>query len=230
MKMAAVEDTWENSAEKKNWMGKVDNALLDSALDALWKIELQEREIDFMDGHRVNIKELVAEYLKEHPDKRFVGVAHMANRRKHVVVDGPHSAFWKDSSTADWKETPTGLGTFNNIFPDAASYLRFDEDPDHYCLLAGIIEVGSANNLRRIDFTDINGLSGARMTVGPRSILGDLRITRWNPAIKLRTTGSIRLDMEFETAVDVEILPLAVHVFPQEIANAADLSAYVTET
>ena len=86
MKMAAVEDTWENSAEKKNWMGKVDNALLDSALDALWKIELQEREIDFMDGHRVNIKELVAEYLKEHPDKRFVGVAHMANRRKHVVM------------------------------------------------------------------------------------------------------------------------------------------------
>jgi hypothetical protein len=203
------------------------------ALAAQWTVRTPFRDINLF-GSRFDIEMIakqVQEYIMDHPDYEFVGMPHFAKSRKHLCIDTPHPTFWKDSATANWEYSITGPATFDNIFPDAASYnLRLDSPPYHRAYLAGLIELGSLNTMRRGYIYDFNGSkqsyfgcqNQARMGASPREF-------RFDPALLLKERGTINIDIEGDIAGTTEIMPLAVHILPQEIAATAELNSYVTE-
>ncbi len=161
----------------------------------------------------------------------FVGMPHNAKETRDFALDAPCAEIWKDTSHADWKFTPTGLGTFDNIFPESAAYLNWDKDPDHHAYVASILEIGSANTMMRFLWQNINGkTSNGHFMIWQQSRLPSLKIYQQNPAIKLRENGQIRLDGEFEGTAEAEIVPGAVHILPHVMLRNTDLSGYVTAT
>ncbi len=203
---------------------------LKKALNAIGIIVYNQRTIDLLKGHRNSIKTMVQEFAKAQ-DFHFVGMPHQANNAREFAVDAASPEIWKDTNNADWKFTPTGLGTFDNVFPESAAFLKWDKDPDHWAYIASLLEIGSANNMMRLYYQNINGdTSLGRFMIWHQSRLPALKIYQHNPAIKLRENGQIRLDGEFEGTSEAEITPVAVHILPHEILTAVDMSAYVTAT
>jgi len=213
-------------------MTKVDKQLLINSLTAIGELEYKERTINLFTGHEDNIEGFLNEFLDVHPDKEFIGLPHVANSRKHLVIDGPILDMWKDTDISetpiDWKITPTGVGTYNNVFPESANSLRFDEDPDHWCYLCGFMEVGSANNILKMRFLDINGTIQTSQQVAYQSRVGEIRVVKLMPALKLRTRGTVQIQFMFETTADTEIIPICIHILPQEISESDDPDDFVS--
>lgn len=200
------------------------------AINAIGVIVYNQRTIDLFKGHRDAIKKMV-EFYRDDKNFKFVGMPHMSRNARDFALDAPCAEMWKDTSHSDWKQTPTGLGTFDNIFPESAAYLRWDETPDHHAYVASLLEIGSANNMMRFHYQNINGsTSNGLFMVWQQSRLPALKIYQHNPAIKLRELGQIRLDGEFEGTAEAEIVPGAVHLLPHEMLVNTDLSGYVTAT
>ena len=208
-----------------------DTALVKATLDSLGKLILNERTINLFEGHESNIAKFIDEYLADHPGTEFVGTGAQAQRRTQIGLDLPHHSFWKDSATVDWEITPTGLNTFDELFSETASQgIRLDAQPDHWCYLAGFVEVGSANSLVRLRYTSINGDARSRISTVLINRLGAIKYLANNPAFALKTRGFITIDGEFDGAAPVEVIPVALHLMPQEILDAASFAAYVTDT
>lgn len=206
----------------------VDEALLEKTLDSIGTILVGDRTLDLLGGHRAFISSIVRDFAAQ-KHKVFRGLGHLAKKRNEFVLDYAHPAFWKDSSTADWKLTATGLGTFDNVVTESASQaLRLDDQPDHWAYILGFLEIGSANNMVRAFFNDINADRYARVTIWPQSRLSSFKAYQLPMGILLKERGTIDIDIEFEVAADTEVALNAVHILPQEIAAAEDLSAYVT--
>ena len=203
---------------------------LKKAINAIGVIVYNQRTIDLFKGHRATIGKMVQEYMST-KDFKFVGMPHQSQNARDFALDAPCAEIWKDTSHADWKFTPTGLGTFDNIFPESAAYLKWDKDPDHWAYIASLLEIGSANTMMRFLYQNINGNTGlGHFMVWQQSRLPALKIYQHNPAIKLRENGQIRLDGEFEGTAEAEIVPGAVHLLPHEMLVNTDLSGYVTAT
>ena len=112
------------------------------ALEAIGVMVLNQRTINLLAGHEQHIMNFAQEYKDDQEGIKLMGLGHRAKNREEFILDGPHSAFWKDSATADWQQTPTGLGTFDNIVTESASQvLRLDQNPDHFAYLASILEI-----------------------------------------------------------------------------------------
>jgi len=208
-------------------------SLVARAIAAQWTIRTDTRDINPL-GSRSdiqNIADQVQQYIADHPDFEFVGMPHFAKSRKHLCIDIPHPTFWKDAATKDWEYTITGPGTFDNIFPDTASVvLRLDSPPYHRCYLAGLIELGQLNAMRRGYINDHNGSKLSYFGCQIQSRMGGTpRDFRLDPALILKERGTIDINIEGDVAGTTEIMPLAVHIFPQEIAANGELNAYVTE-
>ena len=197
------------------------------ALNAIGYVVYNERTIDLLKGHRDFLLSFIQEFAKEE-DMVFVGMPHQIKTTRNFCVDMSNAQMWKDTTNADWKLTPTGLGTFDNVVPESAAKVQWDKDPDHWAYWASILEIGSANNMWRADFADINGVAYGNATMWHQSRLPNLKIYQMNPAVEIRENGTIRLDVEFEGTSEAELIPYAVHLLPQRIAIAADLAAFVT--
>lgn len=211
-------------------MANIKQKLFTKAVNAIGVIVYNQRTIDLFEGHKKIIRSMVEEYADKE-DFEFVGMPHMSREARDFALDGPCAEMWKDTSHADWKFTPTGLGTFDNIFPESATYLKWDKDPNHHAYVANIMEIGSANTMMRFHYQNINGkTSNGLFMIWMQSRLPSLKIYQHNPAIKLRENGQIRLDGEFEGTAQAEIVPGAVHLLPHEMLVNTDLSGYVTAT
>jgi hypothetical protein len=203
---------------------------LKKALNAIGVIVYNQRTIDLLKGHRDAIKKMVLDFGKAE-DMNFVGMPHQANNAREYAVDAAIADIWKDTASSDWKFTPTGFGTFDNIFPESAAFLKWDKDPNHWAYVASLLEIGSANNMFRFHYQNINGdTSLGRFMVWHQSRLPALKIYQHNPSIKLRENGQIRLDGEFEGTSEAEIAPVAVHILPHEILTSAAPEGFVTAT
>jgi hypothetical protein len=203
------------------------------ALAAQWTIRSNDRDINLFGSKSdvMNVATQVAEYIRDHPDYEFVGMPHVAKSRKHLCLDIPDPTFWKELTAADWTVSATGPGTFDNIFPDTASVvLRLDSPPYHRAYLAGLMELGGLNGLERVYIADHNGSKTSYMGCWAQSRMGQApRDFRFDPALILKERGTINIDAKFGIAGTTEIVPLAVHIFPQEVAANAELQGYVTE-
>lgn len=207
-----------------------DDKVFENTLKSLGTMYWAEREFDLYGGHYGNIQDFLDEYLSKHTDLKFVGAAHLAKGRSDCIIDPSHSHIWKNDATKDWKITPTGLDTEDEVFPETASKaVRLDEDPDHWAYQVGIIEIGSANNMVRMFWAKLNGDARAFQSLGHIARLGQLKFFKINPAIEYRMRGSFDIDMEFETTTETEIFPPGIHIFPQEIAVTEDLSDFCTD-
>ena len=192
------------------------------ALKQIGTVYFGEREANLLGGYEEEVAKFVNDFLTAHPDFEFVGLPYLTESQRHLALDGAHPSFYKDSTTLDWAITPTGQGTFDNIFPETGSqriYLITNTIP-HWALLAGFLEVGSSANLMRIDYKDINGKIRGRMVRHIQSRIGDIRLVKMGPAIVFPDRGVFDIDMEFETASEAEIIPLAVHVVPYEVLRS----------
>jgi len=87
-------------------------------------------------------------------------------------------------------------------------------------LLMGFLDIGSASNLQRIDPVDVNGKARGRSVKNLQSRLGDVKYARYGPGLLFPDRGSLNFDMEFETASEVEIIPVSAHIVPQEILKS----------
>jgi hypothetical protein len=211
-------------------MATINNKLFNKALNAIGVFVYNQRTLDIFEGHKKIIRAMVEKYA-DSKNFDFVGMPHNAKETRDFALDAPSAEMWKDTDNADWKFTPTGLGTFDNIFPESAAYLNWDKDPDHHAYIASILEIGSANNMMRMLWQNINGkTSNGHFMVWPQSRLPSLKIYQQNPGIKLRENGQIRLDGEFEGVATAEIVPGAVHILPHTILRSTALNGYVTAT
>lgn len=206
-----------------------DLALVSRTLKQLGTIFWEGREYNLYDGYEREITSFIDDYQKKYSEKEFVGAPHMVESANHICLDNAHSGFWKDSATVDWAFTPTGLNTFDNVFPESATTrIRVDTQvAPHWAYLLGFLDVGSANNLMRIEFRDVNGKARGRLTSALQTRIGDIKVIRINPGLTFRDRGTVDINAEYETATSTELIPLAVHLIPFEIATG-DMSGYVT--
>ena len=203
--------------------------LAEATLRSLGTIVLRERNLFLHDGYVGDIAGFASEYQRDNSEfTNFVGPPHMALGTQDYALENPPTSFWKDSGTVDWRYTPTGLDTFDNVFPESAAAIRLDTPPPHYAYLFGLVEIGSTNNLHRVAPTDVNGKARGRTTVWYTSRLGDVKVHYWTPAMRMKIRGRIRVQVEAETAAQMELAPLAVHIAPYEMLTATDWAAYVT--
>ena len=208
----------------------VDANLLKATLDSLGKVILNERTINLFEGHDSNIAGFIDAYIADHPGTVFVGTGAQAQRRTQIALDLPHHSFWKDSGTVDWQITPTGLGTFDELFSEtAAQGIRLDGQPDHWAYLLGFVEVGSANSLVRIRYTSINGDARSRVSTVLQQRLGAIKLVQLNPAFELKTRGFVNIDGEFDGTAPAEVIPVALHLMPQEVIDSANFAGFVTD-
>lgn len=206
----------------------VDVRLVRKTLEQLGTFFWEGKEVNLYAGYEDEVAKFIDEYLTENPEYTFVGPPQLAEATSHITLDNAHPGIWKDSDTTDWKLTPTGLGTFNNVFPEESSKaIRLDTPPPHWAYLLGLVEIGSANNIVRIDFKSVNGKRRGRVTNILQSRIGELKVIRFNPGVKMKTRGYLDMDIEFETNVATEVMPLAVHILPFEIATGL-FAGYVT--
>jgi len=214
---------------EKTMRGQVDPSLYHLAMDCIGKTWFEGREFDLFKGHRNNILSLLRDFVKE-KDMTFVGLGSFAETRSQCVVEAALEGMFKDDDAYDWAFDATGIGTYDEVFPETASVgVRLDEKPDHWMYLAGFVEVGGSNNLRRTYFADINGKARSRMQMQYSARIGDMALHYINPGMYFKERGTFNIDMEFEQAMTVEIEPLAIHILPQEIASSATPGEYVTE-
>jgi len=215
-------------ADEQLVKGQVNTNLFHTAMDCIGKIWFEASEFDLFKGHRNNVLDLVREYTRV-KDMTFVGLGSFAETRNQCVIEAALEGMFKDSDSADWAFSATGVGTYDNVFPETGSYVvRLDEKPDHWMYLGGFVEVGGDNNLRRVYFADVNGKPRSRMQMQYSTRMGDLALHYINPGLYFKERGTFNIDMEFEQAMTVEIVPLAVHILPQEIAASSTPSTYVT--
>jgi len=202
------------------------------AIAAQWTIRTDSRDINPLGSrsHIQNIADQVQQYIADHPDFEFVGMPHFAKSRKHLCIDIPQPSFWRDTTATNWEISITGPGTYDNLFPTTALYtLRLDSPPYHRCYLAGLLELGQLNAMRRAYIADHNGSKLSYFGCQIQSRLGGTpRDFQFDPALILKERGTINIDMEGDVAGTTEIMPLAVHIFPQEIAANGELNSYVT--
>lgn len=205
--------------------------LMARSLDALSTVILNQRTLDLLgEGHRANIADLARQFAAD-KDARFVGLGDMAQNRSDFIVDAVHPTIWKDSATADWALTATGLGTFDEVVPEVASqFIRLDEDPDHWAYLGLLLEIGSANNMVRAFWNNINGVRFSRSTLWPAARLGSVKAYLLAKGWEFRKRGTFDLDIEFETGSVSEVVPYSIHLLLQEIASSASLATFVTAT
>lgn len=158
----------------------------------------------------------------------FVGPPHLAEGTNDIALDNAHPSFWKVSTSADWKKTPTGLNTFDQFFPETASqHIKMNtQTVKHWAKLKGFLEIGSTCNLSAIYPIYINGKKRGRFTRYYESRLADLRVIPIRPAYDFRNLGTVGISMECETATPTEIIPMAMHIAPFSIL----VSDYVTES
>lgn len=207
--------------------GQVNPKTVKKALNAIGVVVYNQRTIDLLKGHRGFLEDFIKKFAKQE-EMNFVGMPHQITSTRTFCADVSAAEIWKDTNNADWKQTPTGLGTFDNVVPESAAKVKWDKDPNHWAYWASILEIGSANNMWRLDFKDINGTEFGNASVWHQSRLPALKIYQMNPAVQVRENGTIRLDIEFEGTSEAEVIPYGVHLFPQEIAIAIDQSAFVT--
>ena len=199
----------------------VSQDLVSLALKQIGQVTFGQRDVNLYSGYEPEVTNFVNEFLTAHQDFEFVGPPHLADSQKQVCLDGPNTTFWKVSTSSDWKVTPTGLGTLDNIFPESAAYIRLNtQTTPHWALLLGFVEVGSAGTVSRIDLSNVNGKIRGRSSRPFQSRIGDLKVFPLKPGVQLGDRGQIRVQMEFESTVDVEIIPLAVHIVPFEITRS----------
>jgi len=207
----------------------VDAGLVSQTLKTLGTVFWEGKEYNLYDGYEREIVSFIDDYLKKYTTMEFKGAPHLAESQSHVVLDNAHQGFWKDSNITDWLFTPTGLNVFNDVFPEAVdTRIRVDTHvAPHWAYLLGFVEIGSANNLVRIEFRDVNGKKRPRLTSMLQSRLGELKIIRLKPGLRLEDRGTIDINAEYENASATELMPLALHLIPFEIATG-DISEYVT--
>jgi len=200
-------------------------------LAAQWTIRTPYRDINVMTPTDAKeITKLLNEYLVNHPDNEFVGMPHFAKSRKHVCLDVPDPSFWHDSATGTWSQTFTGKNTLDAVWPDSASQvLKLDSPPDHQLYFAGVMELGTLNALNRVYLADLNGAKMAKFSCWAQSRMsGAPRDVRMIPSLIVRERGTIAITAEGIAAGTSEMVPIASHIFPQEIAVNTSLAGYVT--
>ena len=205
--------------------------LVRESLKQMSSVYMEGRDVFLLDEYVQNVHDWIGAYLKEYPNYTFVGVPHLAESQAHVALDFAHPAFWKDSTTLDWKITPTGRSTFDELFPETASYyIRLDtQTTPHWAKLCGYLEIGSANNILRVSHDNINGKKRGRVSRFLESRVSQIKAMKIKPALDFGNRGQIDIGAEFETVTPTEIAPLAIHLLPFEIL-VGEISGYVTAT
>lgn len=195
---------------------------ISTALQNMGTVYFAERDINLFAGFEQEIANFINEFQVTHSGNQFVGQPYLAESQNQISLDPAHGSFWKASTTTNWKLTPTGLGTLDNVFPTTAAYVitMNTQTIAHWAMLLGFLEVGSANNLARIAYTNINGKKRGYTTRFYQSRFGDVKLVKLAPAIRFMDRGQINIDMEFETNAPTEVIPLAVHVAPFELLTS----------
>ena len=208
----------------------VDMELVKRSVDNIGSIVLQQRTVNLLEPYVPDIAATIDEYFAKNREYRdFAGTPELVTDVQQVAIDGPRTGFWKDSNTLDWRQSPTGQGTFDNIFPEAASAaIQLSTPPPHWLCQFGVMESGAGNNVANYRMTQVNGkLRGVvAMTIHER--FAGIKVRRFTKGVILKERGDTNQDAESETTAPIEVIPLAVHVIPGEIAKATDVSGYVT--
>ena len=203
-------------------------ALVEGALRSQGTIYLRERELFLHKDYVTDVAKFVGEFGSENGEfTNFVGPPHEALGTQDYAVENPRLSFWKDANS-DWRFTPTGPGTFDGAFPEAATVIRLDTPPPHYAYLFGLVEIGTTNNVLAVAPTDVNGRPRGRTTVWYSSRMGDIKLHYYTPAMRMKAGGRVRIAVEAESAAPIELCPLAVHIAPFEMLTAADWTGNVT--
>jgi len=220
----------------------VDMNVLKTVLYRYGYLTWKDRDYYLFQGAEEAIAKMLDDFLKDRTEYSF---GHKEESGRTIIVDAgtealqnnsevglmqPHPALWTASSTATWEiSSPTGIGTFDNVFPRTANKkLKLKKQPDHTVGLIGFIVYGN-NNVSRIKFTDVNGRPWGIGSFTYQALLQDLKIIRLGQFIQVNPGSTIDIDVEFFDTSPCDVIPLAVHVVPREIAVASDLTSYVQE-
>ncbi|MBA7660383.1 hypothetical protein ES703_68385 [subsurface metagenome] len=204
--------------------------LVINAMRAIGTIQWKERSIYLFKGYEDIFYTFLKDYLIQNKAYTFVGLPHMVRAVGDCAIEPANTNLWKVSTSADWVRSLTGLGTFDEIFPETGSKkLRLKKDPNHWAMVFGFLEVGSNRIINRIQFTDINGAVQSIMTPTYQVLTPDLRYIKLNPAIKLKSLYTLDINIEGIVAGDTEIVPVALHILPHQIVTSTDQSGYVEE-
>lgn len=207
-----------------------DMATLERGLLAIGGITYAERDLSLFNPFKEDILKALNEYLSKNRDfRQFVAAPELVEDVQQVCIDAPRNGLWKDSDTVDWKQTPTGIGTFDNVFPESASAaLQYSSPPAHWAMLFGLVEIGSANNILNVNLARVNGKPRGVFALQNQVRLALLKARRLAKGLLFKDRGDLNLDVEFETTATTETYPLAVHILPGEIAKATAVAGYVT--
>lgn len=207
-----------------------DMATLERGLMAIGGITYAERDLNLYNPFKEDILKATNEYLSKNRDYRtFVAAPELVEDVQQVCIDGPRNGLWKDADATDWRQTPTGIGTFDNVFPEASSTaLQLSSPPPHWALLFGLIEIGSANNILNVNLARVNGKPRGVFALQNQVRLALLKARRLAKGLLFKDRGDLNLDVEFETTATTETYPLAIHILPGEIAKATAVQGYVT--
>ena len=205
-------------------------AAIDRALNALGAITYDQRDINLLQPYHDDIAKEVREYGAKNRDFReFVAVPELVTDIQQFCLEAPRGGLWKDSDTVDWRQTPTGIGTFDNVFPEAATAaIQYTTPPPHWMMCFGFMEIGSANNLLNINLARVNGKVRGIVAQQNQVRLAGLKARRLAKGLLIKERGDFNVDGEFETTATTEVYPLAVHILPGEMAKATALNSYVT--
>lgn len=211
-------------------MSRVRKQTVINAMRTLGRIQWKDREIYLFKGHEDNFYKFLLEYLQQNKAYKFVGLPHQARAVGHCALESANTNLWKVSTTKDWKVSLTGLGTFDEIFPETGSkVLRLKKDPNHWCYVFGFLEIGSNRIINRIQFENLNSKVSTIMSPTYAIYLSDMRYITLNPAIKMKALYTIDVNMEGVVAGDTEIIPVALHILPYQVLTATDQTGYVEE-
>ena len=203
---------------------------VERGLMAIGGITYAERDLNLYAPFKIEILKTVNEFLAKNRDYRvFVAAPELVEDVQQVCIDAPRNGLWKDADATDWRQTPTGIGMFDNVFPEAATAaIQLSSPPPHWAMLFGLIEIGSANNILNVNLARVNGKPRGVAAMQNQVRLALLKARRFAKGLLFKDRGDLNLDVEFETTATTETYPLAVHILPGEIAKATAVQGYVT--
>lgn len=207
-----------------------DAALLQRSVENIGTIMLQQRTVNLLEPYTGDIGAAIDEFLAKNREYReFAGTPELVTDVQQVAIEAPRTGFWKDSNTLDWRESPTGIGTYDEIYPETASAaIQLSTPPPHWALLFGTLESGAGNNVQNVQLKQVNGKLRGIVAVTYSERFAGIKVRRFTKGVILKERGDIDINAEAETTAPIEIIPLAVHILPGEIAKATNVSSYVT--
>lgn len=197
------------------------DSMFNRAMDSLFLVELENRQIDLSTGHRDNVKKMVKKYLDTYEGYTFKGLMMNCKAPMDLGITALPNAIAKASISLDLiPATITGRGTFNAVFPEtsgSAIKLNANAGYYHYAYLMGIMEYSNANNIERVKLRDLNNDKMYSTIVSQVYRLSFLKYFKFDQGYEIPESGTFSIEVEFNNATDCELALMGVWIAPGQL-------------